>query len=135
MPRHIARYPSFSDWVVVCVPLGSLAVETDDGYERGVEIIGPAESGKAEQMRVRFPDGTEDDWDEDEFEPRNPEPEPEPEPQLEPEPVASKAAFEVEEKSLDKKTRKKLEKLRKKEAKEAEKQRKLELKQKKKGRR
>ena len=53
--------------MILRAPLRWLAVETDDGYERGVEIIGPAESGKAEQMRVRFPDGTEDDWDEDEL--------------------------------------------------------------------
>ena len=111
------------------MPLGWLTAETDDGMERGVEIIGPAESGKAEQMRVRFPDGTEDDWDEEDFQLRDPKLEPKPEPEPGP---APKAALADGERVLDKKARKKLEKLRKKEAKEAERERKLELKQQKK---
>ena len=42
-------------------------VETDDGWERGVTVLGPADSGNADEMRVRFPDGTVDDWDVDEL--------------------------------------------------------------------
>ena len=44
-----------------------LAVETDDGWERKVKILGPAESGNAGEMRVEFADGTIDDWDVEEF--------------------------------------------------------------------
>ena len=43
------------------------AVETEDGWERKVKILGPAESGNAGEMRVAFVDGTVDDWDVDEF--------------------------------------------------------------------
>ena len=43
------------------------AVETDDGWERKVKILGPAESGNAGEMRVEFADGTIDDWDVEEF--------------------------------------------------------------------
>ena len=113
-----------------------MAVETEDGLERGVEIIGRATSGKDNEMRVRFADGTVDDWDADDFEPR--EAELEAEPELKPGPTAPVSRKQqsnkpeprkVGEKNVvDKKMRKKLEKQRKKEAKEAEKQRKLELK-------
>ena len=30
-------------------------------------MLGPADSGNADEMRVRFRDGTLDDWDVDEF--------------------------------------------------------------------
>ena len=30
-------------------------------------MLGPADSGNANEMRVRFADGTVDDWDVDEF--------------------------------------------------------------------
>jgi hypothetical protein len=43
------------------------AVDTEDGWERKVKILGPAESGDAGEMRVAFVDGTVDDWDVDEF--------------------------------------------------------------------
>ena len=43
------------------------AVETEDGWERRVTVLGPAESGNRNQMRVKFPDGTVDDWDVEDF--------------------------------------------------------------------
>lgn len=113
-----------------------LAVETEDGLERNVEIIGHATSGKDNEMRVRFVDGTVDDWDADEFEPREAKAEANPGPTA----TASRKQQSNkpepgnvgEKEGVDKKTRKKeakeAEKRRKKEAKEVEKQRKLELK-------
>lgn len=106
-----------------------IAVETEEGWERNVEIIGPPQSGKAKEMRVKFPDGTVEDWDRDDFVPRDLNAEPrEPQPKSNPTPVALKPDRAKQQAVLDKKTRKKLEKLRKQEAKEAEKQRKVELK-------
>lgn len=40
-----------------------LVVETDDGWERGVIVLGPAVSGNQNEKRVKFLDGTVDDWD------------------------------------------------------------------------
>eukprot|EP01043_Picozoa_sp_COSAG02_P036610 COSAG02_NODE_2693_length_8220_cov_3.340106_3_plen_83_part_00 len=40
-----------------------MAVETDDGWERGVTVLGPAQSGNRNELRVKFFDGTVDDWD------------------------------------------------------------------------
>ena len=42
-------------------------IETADGLERAVRILGPAGSGQAEEMRVRFLDGVVDDWECSEF--------------------------------------------------------------------
>lgn len=42
-------------------------VETEDGVEKGVEILGPAISGDPAELRVRFADGTIDDWLVDDF--------------------------------------------------------------------
>jgi hypothetical protein len=41
--------------------------ETQDGWERGVEILGPSESGDATEMSVKFADGSVDDWETVEF--------------------------------------------------------------------
>lgn len=46
-------------------------VESEDGWERGAEILGPAESGDLEQRRVKFPDGVIDDWDVADFRPHH----------------------------------------------------------------
>jgi len=37
-------------------------VDTEESIERGVIILGPAESGNKEELRVKFRDGTIDDW-------------------------------------------------------------------------
>ncbi len=42
-------------------------VDTDDGVEKGAVIIGPARGGSETQMRIRFADGTVDDWDTEDF--------------------------------------------------------------------
>jgi hypothetical protein len=42
-------------------------VDTEDGTEKGAVIIGPAQGGDETQMRVRFADGTVDDWDTEDF--------------------------------------------------------------------
>ena len=42
-------------------------VETEDGWERGVTILGPAGSGSAAEMSVQFADGVVDDWEISEF--------------------------------------------------------------------
>ena len=44
-------------------------IETADSLERAVRILGPARSGEAEEMRVRFLDGVVDDWKCSEFAP------------------------------------------------------------------
>ena len=63
-------------------------VDTEEGMQCGVRIIGPSESGDKEEMRVKFADGDVDDWPIDDFcRPKSLlEPEPEPEPELQPEP-------------------------------------------------
>ena len=38
-------------------------IETEDGWELGAIILGPASSGDPFHKRVRFADGVEDDWD------------------------------------------------------------------------
>ena len=112
------------------MPLYCIAVETEEGWERNVEIIGPPQSGNPEEMRVKFADGTLEDWDWDDFVPRDTkaEPRPQPRPKSNPTTVALKPDRVKQEAVLDKRARKKLEKLRKQEAKDAEKQRKVELK-------
>ena len=42
-------------------------VETEGGIEFGAVILGPAYSEAADQMRVRFNDGLEDDWPLEDF--------------------------------------------------------------------
>ena len=42
-------------------------IETEDGWERGVALLGPAQSGSADEMRVKFPGGTVEDWEVAEF--------------------------------------------------------------------
>jgi hypothetical protein len=42
-------------------------IDTEDGVEKGVIILGPAADGDDTQMRVKFPDGTIDDWDKEDF--------------------------------------------------------------------
>jgi hypothetical protein len=44
-----------------------IAVETEDGMEWGVRVMGPAKSGEPTEMRVRFADGTTDDWPVEDF--------------------------------------------------------------------
>jgi hypothetical protein len=44
-----------------------VSFETEDGWERGVEILGMSESGDAAEMSVKFVDGTVDDWETAEF--------------------------------------------------------------------
>ena len=51
------------DWHVGQV----IAVDTEDGLEKSVTIIGPSSDGDKGQMRVRFVDGAEDDWDIEDF--------------------------------------------------------------------
>ena len=63
------------------MPLYCIAVETEEGWERNVEIIGPPQSGNPEEMRVKFADGTLEDWDWDDFVPRDTKAEPRPQPQ------------------------------------------------------
>ena len=38
-------------------------IDTDDGLEQAVLIVGPADSGEADSLKVRFLDRTEDDWE------------------------------------------------------------------------
>eukprot|EP01043_Picozoa_sp_COSAG02_P051550 COSAG02_NODE_5441_length_4327_cov_32.830889_2_plen_108_part_00 len=45
----------------------SCTVETEDGWERAVTVLGPAKSGKSGEMLVKFSDGTVDDWDVEDF--------------------------------------------------------------------
>ena len=42
-------------------------IETEDGWERGATILGPAGSGNDAEMSIRFADGVIDDWDVAEF--------------------------------------------------------------------
>ena len=49
-------------------------VESEDGFEYGLEILGPAASGSDEEMSVRFADGVVDDWEVAEFRPARPKP-------------------------------------------------------------
>ena len=42
-------------------------IDTADGVEKGAVILGPAVGGDAAQMRVKFPDGSVDDWDIEDF--------------------------------------------------------------------
>jgi len=42
-------------------------VDTEDGLEKGATIIAPPTNGDETQMRVRFKDGSEDDWDIEDF--------------------------------------------------------------------
>lgn len=42
-------------------------IDTEDGWERGVTILGPSDSGDATELRVKFQDGTVDDWATDDF--------------------------------------------------------------------
>ena len=42
-------------------------IDTEDGWEHGATVIGPASSGDGGERRVRFADGTLDDWDTDDF--------------------------------------------------------------------
>lgn len=42
-------------------------IDTEDGLEKGVTLLGPAKSGDLKQMSVRFADGSVDDWDTEDF--------------------------------------------------------------------
>ena len=42
-------------------------VDTDDGWELGAQIIGPAESGEEATFRIRFADGVTDEWSAEDF--------------------------------------------------------------------
>jgi len=42
-------------------------IDTEDGLEKGVTLLGPAESGDSKQMSVKFADGSVDDWDMEDF--------------------------------------------------------------------
>eukprot|EP01043_Picozoa_sp_COSAG02_P018408 COSAG02_NODE_859_length_16438_cov_11.496236_6_plen_1824_part_00 len=42
-------------------------IETGDGWERGVVVLGPAESGESYKMSVKFTDGSVEDWETAEF--------------------------------------------------------------------
>lgn len=42
-------------------------IDTEDGWEYGATVTGPATSGNAAERQVRFADGTEDDWDTSDF--------------------------------------------------------------------
>eukprot|EP01047_Picozoa_sp_COSAG01_P016280 COSAG01_NODE_831_length_13260_cov_79.998784_5_plen_1744_part_00 len=44
-----------------------IGVDTEDGMEWGVLVMGPAKSSDPAQMRVRFADGTTDDWPIEDF--------------------------------------------------------------------
>lgn len=44
-----------------------VSIDTKDGIEKGVVILGPAESGNKKELRVKFADGTVDDWEIDDF--------------------------------------------------------------------
>ena len=49
-------------------------IETEDGWERGATILGPAGSGNDAEMSIRFADGVIDDWDVAEFRAAGPAP-------------------------------------------------------------
>ena len=42
-------------------------VDTEDGFEKGVTILGPSTEGNPKEMQVRFADGTVDNWDKEDF--------------------------------------------------------------------
>lgn len=42
-------------------------IDTEDGYEKGVTILGPSTEGDETQMYVRFADGSVDNWDIEDF--------------------------------------------------------------------
>lgn len=42
-------------------------IDTEDGWEHGATVIGPASSGDGGERRVRFADGSIDDWGTDDF--------------------------------------------------------------------
>lgn len=44
-----------------------ISISTEDGTEKDVKILGPAESGNKQEMCVKFRDGTIDDWEIEEF--------------------------------------------------------------------
>ena len=48
-------------------PGTTVDIETEDGWERGATILGPAHSGNAAEMSISFADGVIDDWDIAEF--------------------------------------------------------------------
>ena len=58
-----------------------VSIDTEDGVEEGVVILGPSTSGSAAEVRVRFADGTVDDWEVDDFISHD---YPTPEPELDP---------------------------------------------------
>ena len=41
--------------------------QTEDGWERGVKILGEADSKDPDERKVEFPDGSVDDWGVDDF--------------------------------------------------------------------
>ena len=41
-------------------------VDAEDGIERAI-ILGPSKSGDTDEMRIRFADGTVDDWPLEDF--------------------------------------------------------------------
>lgn len=44
-----------------------IGVDTEDGMEWGVRVLGPAESASPAEMQVRFTDGSVDDWPVEDF--------------------------------------------------------------------
>ena len=42
-------------------------IDTEDGLERGATVLGPSDSRDASELRIRFQDGTVDDWATDDF--------------------------------------------------------------------
>ena len=44
-------------------------VESEDGWEYGATVLGPAQSGDADELRIRFADGVVDDWPVADFRP------------------------------------------------------------------
>ena len=43
-------------------PGDKVDVESEDGWEYGATILGPAKGGNVDEMRIRFADGVVDDW-------------------------------------------------------------------------
>jgi hypothetical protein len=58
-PTPAAKLAARAAWIVG----DRVDVDTEDGMELGAVVLGPSRCGDPLQLRVRFRDGVEDDWD------------------------------------------------------------------------
>jgi hypothetical protein len=58
-PTPAAKLATRAAWIVG----DRVDVDTEDGMELGAVVLGPSRCGDPLQLRVRFRDGVEDDWD------------------------------------------------------------------------